>query len=434
MLLSTPLLLIFEILINIYEGFLYILFCNAVFHSKRKHRLWSVVFILLIGAAYTLYSLFDLPLSDACIFILPIIYSLIFFDNPPIECIFWNVIQGTVVFGVINLCYAIYIVILGHNFAFLSNENLARIPYVISTNALITAALFLLIQQKKRCLFEKYTLILLSCINLISISIVDILYYFYDEYTISEQWVLIISVLAFCVSILSIAMYRIISSYVQKKREHEQLILLQQNNEKELENIQKSWEAMNGLKHDLNNHINILYTMFENGEMEPGKQYIDSLRKKVVKSINTGCRSLDYLLMLKTEELKKTNAVFHCHLGDLSEIPVDESTLCAIVSNLLDNAIEALLRQANSPDELNLTLKINRVRNMLSIDCTNTIQPNMVKQDGQLLISSKRPGNVPGIGLNNVKRMVREVSGELDIEITDTFFNINLMIPYPFKR
>ena len=64
MLLSTPLLLIFEILINIYEGFLYILFCNAVFHSKRKHRLWSVVFILLIGAAYTLQEMLTIKSDD----------------------------------------------------------------------------------------------------------------------------------------------------------------------------------------------------------------------------------------------------------------------------------------------------------------------------------------------------------------------------------
>ena len=287
-----------------------------------------------------------------------------------------------------------------------------------------------MIIQKKRCLYEKVSLVLLSIINIISISIVDILYLFYDTYNIPDQWVLLISIFSFCISVLSIMMYRIISIYVEEESEHKRFVLMQQNNEKELENIKKNYESMSSLKHDLNNHINILYKMFENGELEYGKAYINKLQRNIVKTFNTGCRSLDCLIMLKEQELQKTKAIFHCHLGNLNELPVDESSLCAIVSNILDNAIEAVRRQENLIKDPEIILRINRIRNMLYIDCSNTVLPRLIKKEGNTFISSKRQGNVPGIGLENVKRMVNNASGEYAINIDDKSFHINIMIPY----
>ena len=427
---SDPWMILFEILINFYEGALYVFFCNSVFHSSKRHCLWAALFSVLIGIAYSLYSFFDIPLTDACVFILPIIYSLIVSDSPPIECIFWNIIMGTIVFGCVNLCYVIYTMLLGSSISYLLAADSARIPYVIFTNLLITGAIVLLIIQKKRCLYEKISLILLSVINIISISIVDILYLFYDVYNIPDQWVLFISLLSFCISVLSIMMYRIISAYVEKETEHKKILLIQQNNEKELENIQKNYESMSSLRHDLNNHINILYKMFENGEIEHGKAYISNLQKDIVRTFNTGCRPLDCLIMLKDQELQKTKASFHCHLGNLKELPMDESSFCAIVSNILDNAIEAIRRQEDYTDDLDITLQINRIRNMLYINCSNTILPKMIKREGDLFVSSKRFGNAPGIGLENVKSMVYNASGEYMINIDDKTFNISIMIPY----
>lgn len=109
---------------------------------------------------------------------------------------------------------------------------------------------------------------------------------------------------------------------------------------------------------------------------------------------------------------------------------MDESSFCAIVSNILDNAIEAIRRQESYTDDLNITLQINRIRNMLYINCTNTILPKMIRREGNIFISSKRRGNVPGIGLENVKSMVYNASGEYIITTDDKTFNISIMIPY----
>ena len=119
-------LILFEILINLYEGALYIFFCNSVFHSHKRHLCWAILFSVLIGIAYSLYSFFEIPLTDACVFVLPIIYSLIVFDTPPVECVFWNIIMGTFVFGCVNLCYAIYTIFLAASISHLMTADFCQ--------------------------------------------------------------------------------------------------------------------------------------------------------------------------------------------------------------------------------------------------------------------------------------------------------------------
>ncbi|MEK3751381.1 GHKL domain-containing protein [Paenibacillus sp. FSL E2-8871] len=211
---------------------------------------------------------------------------------------------------------------------------------------------------------------------------------------------------------------------------HKYSIMETQNKyyEESLENQRE----MSKLKHDLKNILlNIAYGL-ERDRTDEVKEELQELLKTNVFSYRllTGCIPIDAILHSKLEQTKKYN--IECTL-DL-QVPHDlfiEHTidLAAILGNLLDNAVEAVLRLTEEIKK-EIEIKIKFSEDKLFIIIVNS--SNHVNVDfsyGRLI--SEKGKNRYGIGISSINERVKKLKGYSDFSYDEGYFNSIVVLPNP---
>ena len=84
---------IYELLINLFQGFLYTWFITKVLTPSKKYKLyWYIVCSLLTAGSLSTYIFFDMPEWDTWTIVFIICYSIIFFSDSLSKKIFWDMI------------------------------------------------------------------------------------------------------------------------------------------------------------------------------------------------------------------------------------------------------------------------------------------------------------------------------------------------------
>lgn len=191
----------------------------------------------------------------------------------------------------------------------------------------------------------------------------------------------------------------------------------------------KEQKDMAGFRHDWNNHLLLLTSMFERGEYEKAKDYFESLSQKNKtedESILTGNEIMDMILNAKQEKLKqeKIEVTYSKGLEELRFMePVD---CCILFSNLIDNAIEA---NCKCDRERYIAIDVCRKASTLLVTIENKMNGD-VKMEKERLMTTKEDGQLHGIGTQNAFEMIRKYHGEYRIEIKDNTFAIQMLFPW----
>ena len=97
----------------------------------------------------------------------------------------------------------------------------------------------------------------------------------------------------------------------------------------------------------------------------------------------------------------------------VSELPgISRIHLCSVLSNLLDNAIEA------AGEDGRLFIKLDEVREFRVGEIRNSIQAEQKKKEGHM-----------GLGLGNVRNTLEKYHGTMKTEETKEEFQVRLMLP-----
>ena len=87
--------------------------------------------------------------------------------------------------------------------------------------------------------------------------------------------------------------------------------------------------------------------------------------------------------------MRQSGIRFERQLCALEETPIEDTELSTIVMNLLDNAIEAILRHASPPERPLIAFRIQRTREMLLIECRNPVDAATIRRRGERFLPSK---------------------------------------------
>ena len=110
---------------------------------------------------------------------------------------------------------------------------------------------------------------------------------------------------------------------------------------------------------------------------------------------------------------------------DLPEcLPVDEVELCLVLSNLLENALEASLRTTPARRKIKLTAYLHS-GSLTLIQVENTYDGVIQEKDG-VFQSSKRKGD--GVGLQSVRHIAEKSGGVSTVTYQDGLFCAKLMM------
>lgn len=193
------------------------------------------------------------------------------------------------------------------------------------------------------------------------------------------------------------------------------------------EALMESYTAQRRLTHEFTNHTDALALLLQQGEYEEAKAYLATLTQTIAANttiMNTHNPLLDALLSKKYEEASRKGVMLYFDLPDLRDIPLEKTDLVLVVSNLLNNAIDAAAEA--DPPEVYIRMRMTETELLLSV--RNRVARNLDLAEGQLPRSTKKePGH--GIGLRNVADVLRKYQGEYTISCRERWFRFTCSVP-----
>lgn len=246
-----------------------------------------------------------------------------------------------------------------------------------------------------------------------------------------EYGILIILMILVSDIFIIMTMNRIVKDYKIKKENK----MLRESVEKEVQNYiasSRENQKVREMYHDIKNHIICIDELYKSGNSELASEYIQkiegSLKKyeSVRNEFNTGNIISDSILKNKKSMCDEDGINFECKVDFSRYDFLDMEDFCTILSNLLDNAIEACLHVENSDRYIKIS---NSIVNNFSLLIVENSKENEIKKDGNKILTSKKDKSIHGIGIDNVRSCVKKYDGDMKIDYDESSFKVRIMIP-----
>ena len=198
--------------------------------------------------------------------------------------------------------------------------------------------------------------------------------------------------------------------------------------EKSYANIRKLYKDNGHVMHDFKNHIAIISNYIRSSDYQKALDYIDSIAQPIRKIENTvwsGIEIVDIVLNCKIAEAEMYNIKVTIDVNIASPRVIDMD-FCTILSNLMDNAIEASMEDVEARRYIKFTMK--SVNNMLVIKVKNNVAEKPKLLEGSRLETTKKDKKAHGIGLESVEFCVNKYNGNMKFNLGDTYFEVRVLL------
>lgn len=206
-------------------------------------------------------------------------------------------------------------------------------------------------------------------------------------------------------------------------QQENQLLFMQQQR---YENLKTAIEEARQARHDMRHHLNQLSALAEEENLDKLKAYLTGVVSRIPSLDMHLCenRAADSVVSYYCALAKREGIPFCAQLDLPEKIPVNETDMCLVFSNLLENALEASLRTAPCRQQIKVTSYLH-ANSLLLIQVENTYDGVIKEKDG-VFQSSKRKGN--GVGLQSVRHIAEKSGGASTFSYQDGIFCAKIMI------
>ncbi len=414
---------------NLFQGFLVTYFIDHTLQRKTPAKWPSLLCCGCFTFLCSLYLFFNMPSFDTWIFAVPLVYSLVFFEGSLKEKLLWNAVLISIFNGIVLFCYYIFVAAFDVTTTYLLEQNAFRVIFLAATNLTLFVTLFAISRHKRRPLSNVYPLLLFFVNHILVIAIIDILFYIHARVSFLDPWLLLAASLTLLISVSSIFLYEIMATYAERDYERQKKEYQLEAETHRLEELRSINDSLHRLRHDMKNHIQIAGMLISAGRSQEGAAYLKEADRNIFSIFSTGCLPLDSELTMKELEMRHSGIEFEHDLCGLENAPLSDFDLCAVVGNLLDNAIEAISRLPVPPEKPVIILHIHRVRDMLYIECSNPCDPAAILREGERFLTSKKERG-HGLGIRNIQAIAQNAQGFSSFTASDGAFHASLAIPY----
>ena len=201
----------------------------------------------------------------------------------------------------------------------------------------------------------------------------------------------------------------LLQKWIDKRIEDYQSDLLQ----KYCDEVESMYTKMRGWRHDYHNHIQALQASMALGKYGEVNDYLRQLNDDLTQvdtTVKTGRVMID--------------AILNGKMNIAAKIPEGTPHLCAIIGNLLDNAIEENKRL--SLEERFIRIYIGQKNTQFYLAITNAAGK---KRDRHRSLFPSAKGSRHGLGLVRVESLVKKYGGLFSADSEDGGFTAELLIP-----
>lgn len=256
-----------------------------------------------------------------------------------------------------------------------------------------------------------------------------ILYFFTTEAIYSNIDFVILLVSTLSILVISLFCTYIIMTIVKRSQKdlEYQLALRQMTMENKMnEDMGSVVNKLRSMRHDMNNHFNVITGLINQEEYTLLKEYVSNLKEDVSDAdrfILLGNKALTILLNNKLAKAGMHDIKFNTEITTDS-LPFTDLDLCTLLGNMIDNAIEACLQVE---DSRYINLSITQKGSLIKILCENPYRQEPTVLNNRFL-TSKQDSNIHGIGIQSMRTVAKKYNAELDFNFGDGVFVTQIMM------
>lgn len=191
--------------------------------------------------------------------------------------------------------------------------------------------------------------------------------------------------------------------------------------------VQNIYRTMRGWRHDYHNHIQTLLALA--GDEEKTREYLLRLNEDLTQVdavLKTGNVMVDAILNSKLSLIRSKGIEANAKAVVPPELSVSEIDLCVVIGNLLDNAMEACLRQPEGEARF-IRVFLGVLKKQLYLSVSNSMGGTAQKSGGRYL--SSKNSATHGFGLLRVDRIAEKYGGYVNRQSEEGVFATELLLP-----
>lgn len=425
---------VYGVFLIMWEILCAVLFMETFMPDSQQSVLHKGILIILWGIADILMVSFlseHFMFKQICIVVLSALAVKIYFSGKYIHCL--------VLFILFQGCGILidYITVLSLQNLFYMTMDVLSTPFIsmlvsaISKLLLFCAVLFVRkrFSTKETELLTSEEWIRFSFFPLFSLfSIIAIIMNW--ELAENERQMNILLSISIGMLILDVIVFYMIQDVLKREKKiHDYSIFKERvKNETEMyRSISDNYDIQRKRIHEFKNHIACIVELSKKGEYSQLNHYLEKFDEKMkaeVDLIDTNHTIVNAILNSKYRECRDKGIVFVLQLGDLQNIHIEDEDIVIILSNLLNNAIEA----CEKVNERIIKFKMMKEGNQLIISIINKMSGKILMENEKILTTKEDALN-HGIGIENIKNTLEKYHGIYKISTQNDIFKFVIIIP-----
>ena len=207
---------------------------------------------------------------------------------------------------------------------------------------------------------------------------------------------------------------------------------LQQN-----ENMYILSNNLRSLRHDMNNHIGVIYGLLDTKQYNKLKSYLNGIYKNLQEAndiiiVNNEILSI---ILNNKKHLANEKMIQLVTWIEVKDFILTEIEICSLIGNILDNAIEATEKVPFDAIDIDREIKFVCVEKEEGwyIDCKNPfVEVPLITEEG--LMTTKKNKESHGIGSRTMQDIIKKYNGTLEYSTDDINFIVKIFISKKSNR
>lgn len=190
---------------------------------------------------------------------------------------------------------------------------------------------------------------------------------------------------------------------------------------REIEALRESQQKTKEYRHDLRHHMQYLSTCIENGQLEQAQRYIHEIYSEIEAArVMVFCENeaANLIFSAYAERAKESGIPIQIKTGISQNIPISESDLCVLLSNVLENALHACQMRKEKGLSGQIEVMAYEKKGHFFLQFINTCDRDVTFYRG--LPVTNHPGH--GIGVRSICAIVERYHGIYSFSVKDDQF------------
>ena len=306
-----------------------------------------------------------------------------------------------------------------------------ELPNIFMLVIIILVGMFT--KSKNKAVPIRYWLLLLT-VPVTTLGTLTVYQYYIDLLAPGEDiniYIIISTIGLVFINVLVFTLFSKLQNQLEIRRNAD-LLNTQMRLEKEsFKRIEESYNRTRELRHDLKNHIFVLKGIAENGTKEEMLSYLEKMTDAVEEATYVSMSknsAVDAVLNEKLLYAQKNGISTQFDVTPLEKTKISAMDICTILSNALDNAVEACVKFERQSDRY-IDVKIEDTENEMIISVKNP-STEAPKRRAGTYISRKKDSENHGLGLKSIKRTVDKNKGDMLVKYENGIFNLVICLPH----